>query len=50
VKTMPFGLRSTRSRQTVAPAAYWNEVPGGEGNPLRGSRPIGTGVAESDER
>ncbi|HMC10312.1 MAG TPA: hypothetical protein VKH44_03445, partial [Pirellulaceae bacterium] len=45
VKTMPFGLRSTRSDQQVAPAAMWAETTGPQGNPLRSQRPIGTGVA-----
>jgi outer membrane protein TolC len=50
VKTMPFGLRSTRSQQPVIPAGYWNEGAGSD-NPLRSnSRAVGTGVAETVER
>ncbi len=45
-KTMPFGIRSTRSPQMVAPASFYTED--AIGNPLRNSnsRPIGTGVVE----
>jgi outer membrane protein TolC len=46
VKTMPFGLRSTRTDQQVAPAAMWAETTGPQGNPLRSQRPIGTGVVQ----
>ena len=47
-KTMPFGIRPTRSQQQVAPVGFWNDA---DANPLRGSRPrpVGTGVMESQE-
>jgi hypothetical protein len=60
-KTMPFGIRSTRTQQSVAPASFWGDnsppLPLGEGrsegasNPLRGApqRPIGTGVVNNNE-
>jgi hypothetical protein len=47
-KTMPFGIRSTRPQQPVAPASFWSDD--ANSNPLRGTqRPIGTGVVDNQE-
>ena len=48
-KTLPFGLRFNKPQQQVMQAA-WNEPASSSGNPLRGSRPIGTGVADAVEQ
>jgi outer membrane protein TolC len=47
-KTMPFGIRQTRSQQVVAPAGFWADD--SSSNPLRttNQRPIGTGVVTDE--
>jgi outer membrane protein TolC len=48
-QSLPFGLRFKKPQQQVM-QANWAEAADSSGNPLRGNRPVGTGVAEAVER